>query len=288
MYNLETDLILPETDKMAKHALVVDNDFFFMEFLSDLLEKRGYKVSKAQNGKDGISRLKEGPVDFLFLEIILPKIDGRQVIKFARKRFEDNHFPIIAVSGYLVEQMDDLGQIGADYYIAKGAIEKMGDHVDKFLDRIENQPLPGPDAKVILEEPGQVYPRQSSAGLMDILNFSQAVTESAGIGIIVVDSDAKIICANTPALEIVDRPMEDILNTYITKIFPVEEKERLADALKRVIKKGDGPRNIGFFVKMDSRRIRTNISALKVHDKKIGWVITMDDMDRRGNQGLID
>jgi PAS domain S-box-containing protein len=272
---------------MAKKALVVDSDFFFVEFLADLLEKRGYIVVKARNGKDGISRLKEDPVDFLFLEIMLPKIDGRQLIRFARKRSDNIHFPIIAVSGYLVEQMDELSRIGADYYIAKGAIEKMGDHVDKFLDKIEKQPLPGPEAKVILE-PDEVYPRQSLAGLMDILSFAQAVTESAGIGIIVVDTDARIIGANPSALDIVGRPAEDILNTSIIKIFPLQEKERLVDALKTVIKIDEEPKNIGFSINMDSRRIRTTVSALTVHEKKSGWVITIDDSAHDEDQGPIN
>ena len=57
--------------QMSKRALVVDNDFFFLEFFSELLEKRGYEVIKAQGGKDGISKLGRGPVDFLFLELIM-------------------------------------------------------------------------------------------------------------------------------------------------------------------------------------------------------------------------
>jgi CheY-like chemotaxis protein len=36
---------------MQKTALVVDNDFFFVEFLGELLEKKGYKVIKAYDGK---------------------------------------------------------------------------------------------------------------------------------------------------------------------------------------------------------------------------------------------
>ena len=40
-----------------KTAMVVDNDFFFVEFLCELLEKRGYRVIKAYNGKEGIAKL---------------------------------------------------------------------------------------------------------------------------------------------------------------------------------------------------------------------------------------
>jgi len=262
-------------ETMKKKALVVDNDFFFLEFFSELLEKRGYEVIKAQGGKDGISKLERGPVDFLFLELIMPKIDGKQLIKFARRKFPEALFPIIAVSGCLVEQMDALSEIGADYYIAKGPMEKMGDHIETFLDKIENKALPNPDANVFLE-PGQLYPRQTTAALLDILNYQQAITESAGIGILVVDTDAKIIHANISALEIINKSLEDVLNRAITSVLPAEEKEKIIDALKRVIR-DEGLRKIGFTIDIDSREIRAIVSALNVRDKKSGWVISMAD-----------
>jgi len=44
---------------VPKKALVVDNDFFFVKFLTELLEKRGYEVSKAYDNKASISKLEE-------------------------------------------------------------------------------------------------------------------------------------------------------------------------------------------------------------------------------------
>ncbi|MCX5882929.1 MAG: response regulator [Deltaproteobacteria bacterium] len=67
---------------MSKKALVVDNDFFFVEFLTEILQKRGYEVFKAYDGKEGITRLNEKPVvDVLFVDLVMPKIDGRQMIQ---------------------------------------------------------------------------------------------------------------------------------------------------------------------------------------------------------------
>ncbi len=258
---------------MSKKALVIDNDFFFVEFLADLLEKRGYEVMKATDGKDGISQLKKGLVDYLFLEIIMPKIDGKQLIKFIHKKYPEAEFPIIAVSGYLVEQMDDLDEIGADYYIAKGAMEKMGEHVGDFLDKIEKNPYPDLDDKIFLE-PGQVYPRQSTAELMDILSYQQAVTESAAIGLVVVDTDARIIRANPFALELLGKSFEDVLNIAITGIFPVDEKEKIVDALKRVVQE-EKLKKVSFSSNINNKEIQTSVSALNVNDKKSGWVIAM-------------
>jgi len=78
---------------MPKKALVVDNNYFFVEFFSELLEKRGYLVTKAYNGKEGISKLANGPVDIIFADLIMPKVDVRQFIQFIRMKYPENHFP---------------------------------------------------------------------------------------------------------------------------------------------------------------------------------------------------
>ena len=52
---------------MSEKSLIVDDDFFFVEFLAELLETRGHEVIKAYDGKQGISKLEEGPVDFILL-----------------------------------------------------------------------------------------------------------------------------------------------------------------------------------------------------------------------------
>ena len=265
-----------EISKMPKKALVIDNDFFFLEFLSELLEKRGYEVLKAHDGKEGISRLNEGPIDFLFLEIIMPKIDGKQVIKYARNKFPEDPFHIIAVSGYLVEQMDELNDIGADFYIAKGAMEKMGEHVDAFMDTLENGTFETQNDGNIFLEPGQVYPRQTTAHLLDMLYYFQAILESAGIGILILDKDAKIINANPYALKIIDNSLENILNQSITRILTGEDKEVLANHLKKLFRDDDNGK-VNFLTHLDSKEIRTSLTVLSVKGKKTGWIVTLED-----------
>jgi len=49
-------VLIEGVKQMSKRALVVDNDFFFVEFLTELLEKRGYEVIKAYDGKEGVAK----------------------------------------------------------------------------------------------------------------------------------------------------------------------------------------------------------------------------------------
>lgn len=260
---------------MSKKALVVDNDFFFVEFLTELLEKRGYEVIKAYDGKEGISKLNEGSVDLLFADLVMPKIDGKQFIKFTRKKFPDASFPIIAVSGILIEQLDGLNEIGADYYVAKGPMEQMADHVNKLMDKIEKQPFPPRNSESLLE-PGKLNPRQATVELMDTVAFHQAVTESIGIGIIVVDRDVRIINANSLALTILNRSLEEVLNCPITAVFPNSEKAKLIDALKDVIR-SENSGKITFYATIRSQDIRIITSPLRLEGKIAGWIVAMED-----------
>ncbi len=261
---------------MPKRALVIDHDFFFLEFMSELLEKRGYEVQKAHDGKEGLFRLNEGPIDFLFLEIILPKIDGKQVIKYARNKFPEDPFHIIAVSGYLVEQMDELNEIGADFYIAKGAMENMGKHVDAFMETLETGSFETQAHGNIFLEPGQVYPRQATAHLLDMLNYFQAIPESAGIGMLILDKDAKIINANPCALKVINNSLENILNHSITRVLTGEDKEVLANHLKKLFR-DDNKGKVNFLTHLDGKEIRISITVLSVKGGKNGWVVTFED-----------
>lgn len=260
---------------MSKKTLVVDNDFFFVEFLTELLEKRGYKVSKAYNGKEGISKLEEESFDLIFVDIIMPKIDGKELIRFARTEFPDPNFHIIAVSGTILEQLDVIDEIGADYYIAKGPMEQMANQFNAFMDKIEKQSPPFPLGENF-ERPENLYPRTTTVELIETIDFHRAITESVGIGIIVLDKDAKIISINSFGLEILQKPFEQLLSRSITTTFPKKTREELIEALKEVLRMKK-IRKISFFAHIHSKKIRVIVSVLNVKCGVAGWVIAMEE-----------
>lgn len=263
---------------MSKRALVVDNDFFFVEFLTELLEERGYEVAKAYDGKEGISKLEGGSFDLIFVDLIMPKIDGRQFIEFVRRRYPDATFPIITMSEALIEQLDNIKEIGADYYLAKGPMETMTEHVSHLIDRVKKQPFPGQEAATFLES-GKLYPRQVTGELMEKVNFQRAIIESIGIGIMVIDRDARIMSSNSLALKIMNRSLEEVLNRPITSVFPLREKARLVMTLKEIISNRT-LRKLVFTATVNAQEIRIIVSALKVNGKIAGWIITMEDSDQ--------
>lgn len=262
---------------MAKRVLVVDNDFFFVEFLTELLENKGYEVVKAYDGKEGISRLEQSVYDILIADLIMPKIDGVQLIKFARGKHPPGRLTIIAISGTLVEQMEDVQDIGADYCIVKGPLEAMTGYVGEVLDNIKNQPENDSEHSRIVD-PGTLYPRQTTAELVDELNFQKAVFDCIGVGILVVDRDAHVMSANAMALVLLKKPLEDVLNLRITDVFPRESRARLVKALKEVAKNLH-LKHHRFYLASDSEKLKMVVSMLRMGTDLDGWILTMEELD---------
>jgi len=121
---------------MAKTALIADNDLLFVEFLSELLEKRGYRVFKAFDGIDALNQLKQIAMDLLFVDIYMPKLDGRDVIRQARERFPVNEMKIIAISGAQPETVEGLDDLEFDGFLQKSPLEEMSKDLDLLLDAL--------------------------------------------------------------------------------------------------------------------------------------------------------
>ena len=112
--------------------------------------------------------------------------------------------------------------------------ESIGDLLDSLADRgvVETK-------REKLVESGNLYPRQATSELVQELNFQRAVFDSIGLGVLVVDRDARVLCANSMALKLLDKPLEEVLNFRITDVFPQKGRGRLVKALKEVARNLD-------------------------------------------------
>jgi PAS domain S-box-containing protein len=262
---------------MPRKALIVDNNYFFVEFLSELLEKRGYLVIKAYDGKDGISKLDNGAVDIIFADLIMPKVDVRQFIEFIRMKFQENHIPIVALSGTVIEQMGELDKIGADYYIPKGPIDKLTIQLNDFMAEIEAHPDFSPTEKKILEN-GNIFPRHEAMELLNRLEFHRAIIENLGVGVIVVDKDTRVLNANSLALDIVQKSVVDVLNRRIGDLFPSQQRADLTKALKQVVKEPQ-LKKVSFYATFNHLPTRTTVSPIDFDDSQAGWVVALEESD---------
>jgi len=63
----------------------VDDDHFFLELLSDTLTGQGYAVETASDGMEALDKVRQELPSCIFLDLILPKIDGIRVFVTSRR-----------------------------------------------------------------------------------------------------------------------------------------------------------------------------------------------------------
>jgi DNA-binding NtrC family response regulator len=84
---LDPDLILKilREDLIKTTILVVDDEFSIRDTLQEVLEDRGYKVSVAENGYTAIQMAKNTHFDIMFIDVVMPGIDGFQTLEEIKK-----------------------------------------------------------------------------------------------------------------------------------------------------------------------------------------------------------
>lgn len=75
---------------MAQRILVVEDDQFLRELYDELLREEGYEVDLAPDGEIGLSKIIKGGYELILLDIMLPKIDGLEILRRVKKQGSEN------------------------------------------------------------------------------------------------------------------------------------------------------------------------------------------------------
>jgi two-component system, OmpR family, alkaline phosphatase synthesis response regulator PhoP len=99
-------------------VLVAEDDINILRGITEVLEREGYQVLGAQDGRAALALFRKSPPDFVFLDIMMPEMNGYDVCRALRR--EDKTTPIVFLSAKSEEIDKVLGlELGADDYIMK-------------------------------------------------------------------------------------------------------------------------------------------------------------------------
>jgi len=108
---------------MADKVLIVDDDEKLLKVLSATLEKEGFVVSTAARAEEGLERFKEVDFDVVLIDLVLPDMDGIELLKTIRNI--DSDFPVIMITGHAtIDLAVKAMRMGAFYFIEKPAPTK--------------------------------------------------------------------------------------------------------------------------------------------------------------------
>jgi two-component system chemotaxis sensor kinase CheA len=156
-YNIINILFIPEIIKrfsqiqntehaekpasVGKYILVVDDSYATREIERSILELENYKIVTANDGIEGLEKLKERHFDLIVTDIKMPRMDGLSFVENIRKQDEYRRTPVIVVSSV---QDDEIKHAfiskGANSFIVKSDFDRRNlvDEVNQLIGYNEN------------------------------------------------------------------------------------------------------------------------------------------------------
>lgn len=124
-----------------RNILIVEDDLSIAELERDYLELSGFQVKICNDGVAGLNEIKENKYDLILLDIMLPKIDGLDILRIIQ---EHKDIPVLLVSAKK-EEIDKIKglTLGADDYITKPfspgeLVARVKSHIQNY-ERLKNK-----------------------------------------------------------------------------------------------------------------------------------------------------
>ena len=104
-------------------VLLAEDEKRMNRALSELLRQEGYEVTSADNGEDALYELESGVYDITVLDVMMPRMDGFEVARRARREGVRTPILMLTAKGELDDKVEGLDS-GADDYLTKPFIPR--------------------------------------------------------------------------------------------------------------------------------------------------------------------
>jgi len=103
-----------------KKILIIEDDPFLSEMYAAKFGQSGFRVEMAIDGKKGLEKIKTSKPDLILLDIVLPKMDGFEILRKVKEDSQLKKIPVILLTNLGQKNEVEKGlALGADEYIIK-------------------------------------------------------------------------------------------------------------------------------------------------------------------------
>lgn len=118
---------------MASKILVIEDEESILKMLESVLKEAGFEVATATNGKVGLEKVSEFKPDLIFLDILMPVMNGFEVLKNLKVDDHGQNIPVIVLSNLGEESYERKAKaLGADDFLVKTGV-----HLSDILDKVK-------------------------------------------------------------------------------------------------------------------------------------------------------
>lgn len=123
-----------------KTILVVDDEEDLLDLIEYNLKKEGYRVLRAEDGREGLTAAREFLPDLVLLDIMMPKLDGMEVLDIMKNDRDLQHIPVIFLTarGDEKTEVEGLNKGGDDYITKPISTGKLVSRINAVLRRFED------------------------------------------------------------------------------------------------------------------------------------------------------
>ncbi len=121
--------------KRKTKVLIIDDNYSILEYLKTVLNRYNFEIKTSLNGYDGLNDVAEFKPDIIFLDLMMPNIDGIQMLQLKNKLNEIKDIPVIVISANAGRNNVMAAiEAGADRVLAKPInIKQLKSSVDELL-----------------------------------------------------------------------------------------------------------------------------------------------------------
>lgn len=106
--------------KTTGTILLIEDDLPMVKMYSTKLGAEGFRTEVAYDGEQGLKKIKEGEIDLVLLDLMIPKVGGMDVLEKAKEEEKTKKIPIVILSNLSQERdMQRARQLGVKHFLIK-------------------------------------------------------------------------------------------------------------------------------------------------------------------------
>jgi DNA-binding response OmpR family regulator len=125
-----------------RNVLVIEDDKIMGQMVAQILDDAGFDVVTASNGMIAFEKLKQHPIDFIVLDILLPEMNGFEIYSKLQAKPDTKDIPVLIITAWADEyHIEKASQLGIRHFLPKPFTED--ELLNEILSLLRDNPRKG-------------------------------------------------------------------------------------------------------------------------------------------------